>query len=530
MIKDRFFDRKQYLDILKKRVTALKEGYRQNIAIIGDESVGKSSIIFSFLGKFYDTNIVTIYLEARPESKDSFAKRFIGILLYSFLSNSGIPLKEDTDFLIEKSRRFAPKTCEKIKTILNSVSRKKHDIIFHDILSLCDTLNQETGKFCVVIFDEFHNLEAIGFKNMYKDWSKFLISKKNTLYIILSSMKFRTKAILAKHLSLLFGNFEVITVEPFDIISSERYLEQNLEGLNLTTPLSNFLVHFTGGYPGYLEVISEEIRRSGEDNLAEILESLLFDTFGILNQRFSNYMKRFVDSSYGSDYIFILRLIASGKNKIKDIAHITRKTQKELSLRINHLLELDAVSRSGDFLKVSDRVFGFWLKFVYQEKRHSLTFDDKNQKGFFKEQIEKMIREFFADTEKPVIERTLELLRLFEDEQMQMERKKIRLNHFREIKPLEFNNRDLKCGLIGRSQDSVWIMAFKQGQLNEEDISSFAKECKRYRHKLQRNIIVTLGEIDSNTKLKAMEEKIWTWDINNLNQIFDLYSKPWVIA
>lgn len=530
MIKEKFFDRKLYLDILKKRVTALKEGYRQNIAIVGDESVGKTSIIFNFLSKFHDTNTVTIYLEARPESQDSFAKRFIGILLYNFLSNSGIPLREELGFLIDKSERFAPNTCERIKTILNSLSKRKHNNIFQEILSLCDILNQETGKLCVVIFDEFHNLESVGFKNMYRDWSKLLISKKNTLYIIISSMKFRTKAILSKHLSLLFGNFEVINVEPFDIAASERYLEQNISGLNLTTPLRNFLVHFTGGYPVYLEVISEEIERSAEVNPADILENLLFNTSGILNQKFSNYIKRFLDSSYSNDYISILRIIASGKNKIKDVAHISRKPKKELCLRINRLLEIDAISRSGDFLKITDRVFGFWLKFVYQEKQRSLTFDNKNQKELFKEQIEKMIEEFFVDAKKPVLERTLELLRLFEDEQMQMDRKKIRLNHFREIKPLEFNNRNLKCGLIGRSQESVWIMAFKQGQLNEEDIASFAKECKRYRHKLQRNIIVTLGEIDSNTKLKAMEEKIWTWDINNLNQILDLYSKPWVIA
>jgi len=48
---------------------------------------------------------------------------------------------------------------------------------------------------------------------------------------------------------------------------------------------------------------------------------------------------------------------------------------------------------------------------------------------------------------------------------------------------------------------------------------------------MQRRIIVTLqDEIDANTKLRALEEKIWTWDIHSLNQILDLFSKPWVIA
>jgi len=66
--------------------------------------------------------------------------------------------------------------------------------------------------------------------------------------------------------------------------------------------------------------------------------------------------------------------------------------------------------------------------------------------------------------------------------------------------------------------------------LTETDITEFSRECKKYRHKLQRKIIVTLGDVDANTRLRAMEERIWTWDVNSLNQMLDLYSKPWVIA
>ena len=98
MIKDNFFDRQSYLEILEKRVSGIKDGYRQNIALIGDELIGKTAIIFKFLNKFYDNRIILIYLEIRPESISSFVKRFIGVLLYNFLINSGIPLKEDIDF------------------------------------------------------------------------------------------------------------------------------------------------------------------------------------------------------------------------------------------------------------------------------------------------------------------------------------------------------------------------------------------------------------------------------------------------
>ena len=93
MIQDNLFDRKIYLDTLEKRIGDLKDGYRQNIAIIGDELIGKTSIIFKFLNKFYDNRIIMLYLEIRPESLASFIRRFLGVLLYNFLINSGIPEK-----------------------------------------------------------------------------------------------------------------------------------------------------------------------------------------------------------------------------------------------------------------------------------------------------------------------------------------------------------------------------------------------------------------------------------------------------
>ncbi len=531
MIKDKFFDRKNYIQILEKRVCSLKEGYRQNIAIIGQEDVGKTSIISKFLASFCDPRVITVFLGVRPESLDGFANRFICALLYNFLINSGLPLKEDIEYLISKSRRYIPKTCEKINFILSELSRRKKINIVNELFSLSELINQETGKFTVFFLDEFHNLENIGVRNLYRDWGKLLILQKNTLYAITSSRIFKAKAVLSKQLSLLFGNFEIITVEPFDIHTSWSYLDQHAPGLKLNPGVKDFIINFTGGHPLYLELIADALSGANISvDLADILENLLFNTSGILNQRFSNYIKRFLDEPANNDYISILYLIARGETRIKDIAHILHKQKKELSVRVNYLLEADAISVSGDFVKCNDRLFAYWMRFVYQEKMRSVSFDAKNQKEKFRANILGLIREFSMQSGKPLANRVSELLALFEDDLMQFERKKIRLNHFREIKPLVFNHRFLKDGLLGRSSDALWIMAIKPEALTEQDVTEFAKECKRYHHKSQRKIIVTLKEVDPNARLKALEEKIWTWDLNNLNQILDLFSKPRVIA
>ncbi|MCK9432011.1 MAG: hypothetical protein PHX28_01535 [Candidatus Omnitrophica bacterium] len=545
-MKERFFDRKNYLEILEKRILGLKEGYRQNLAFIGEEGVGKTSIVSKFLGGFSDPRIINVYLEVRPESLEGFARRFIGALLYNFLSNSGLSLKEDLEYLVTKSSRYIPRTVERINFILNEISRRKKINIFTELFGLPELLHQETGKYSVLFLDEFHNLEDVGGKNLYREWSKLLMVSKNTLYCLISSRVFKTRLILSKQLSLLFGNFEVITIEPFDVHASGRFLEQYPCGSVLRPELKDFIINFTGGYPLYLDLIADAVKsglksahpelpeknqsESAAAQLADILEGLLFNDTGILNQRFSNYIKRFLDQGSSNDYISIFYLVASGNNRIKDIAHILRKQRKDLMVKVNYLLELDAIVRSGDFLKISDRLFAYWMRFVYQEKMRSLSFDAKNQKEKFRDNIKELISEFYRQSTKTLTSRVWELLQLFDEDMVQIERKKFRLHHFREVKPLVFGHRFLKDGLLGRSSDALWIMAIKPDALTEQDIAEFSKECKRYHHKSQRKIMVTLKDIDPNARLRALEEKVWTWDLNSLNQILDLFSKPRVIA
>ena len=530
MTKEIFFGRENYLNILEKRIRDLKDGYRQNIAIIGDELVGKTSIIFNFLNKFCDPRIIILYLEARPESPISFVRRFIGVLLYNFLIGSGAPIKEDLGFLIAKSSSYIPGTTEKIKNILAALEKRKKINVILELFSLCEQIKSETNKSCVVIFDEFQNLENVGIKNLYAEWSKMLIQQKNTMYIIISSQKYRARNILSKNLSLLFGNFETISVEPFDTRSSEKYLDLKFRDEKINPGLKNFIIHFTGGFPFYLELISDTYLKNAKSDLADTLEGLLFEPCGTLNQRFSNYLKRFLDCANSQDYISIMHLVSKGHNKIRDIAHLLHQPKKDIISKINNLLVFDCLERSADFVTISDRVFSFWLKFVYQGKMHSLTFDAKNQRALFLENINGSIEEFLLHAQKPVTERMHELLKLFTDETIQIEKKRFRLTHFREIKSLDFNQRNFNEGLIGRANDALWIIAFKREVLTEEDISEFAKECKKYRHKLQRKIIVTNSDVETNARLRALEEKILTWNINNLNQILDLFSRPRIIV
>jgi len=358
--------------------------------------------------------------------------------------------------------------------------------------------------------------------------------QKNVLYIILSSAKFKAKKVLSSHLALLFGNFEVIEMQPFDLKITEEYLINKLANVEIEKSLIDFLIHFTGGWPLYLKIITDSLLRINapitKNKLAEIIQDLLFIESGVLNQRFNNYLSRLEIFKFAQDYQALLYLIADGQNRLKDIASSLHKPKTQILSRLNLLLENDVIAKSGDFFVICDRIFGFWLMFVYRQKLNAFTFNTEEQKKSFRIKIEDKIDQFISNNQKSVLERMMELLRLFENELIQLRAKKIRLVRFREIKPLTFVRSRLNEGLLGRSKDALWIMAIKPDTLTEDDIIDFANQCQRLHYtKPQRKVIITNYNIDTNVRLKAMEEKVLTWDLDDLNLILDLYNKPRVI-
>ncbi|HQP10955.1 MAG TPA: ATP-binding protein, partial [Candidatus Omnitrophota bacterium] len=57
-----FFGRADVLSLLKKRVADLKEGCRQNVALLGHPHVGKSAILHHFLSNSENDDVTKIYL------------------------------------------------------------------------------------------------------------------------------------------------------------------------------------------------------------------------------------------------------------------------------------------------------------------------------------------------------------------------------------------------------------------------------------------------------------------------------------
>ena len=217
---EKFFDRTYILDLLHRRAASLAAGYRQNIAIIGSELIGKTSIIKQFLRGFSADDTFILYLELKDEPFGEFANRFAGTLLYKYLKSHSLRPKETLSELIKQSNRYIPKTVELINSALDCAKSDSNEEGFSKLLDSLSSLKDEAKKCCVIIFDEFHNLERLRLPRPFYVLGNKIMVQKDIMYIISSSSVSLARKIIEEKLSLLFGNFETIEVGPFDLAAA----------------------------------------------------------------------------------------------------------------------------------------------------------------------------------------------------------------------------------------------------------------------------------------------------------------------
>jgi len=76
---------------------------------------------------------------------------------------------------------------------------------------------------------------------------------------------------------------------------------------------------------------------------------------------------------------------------------------------------------------------------------------------------------------------------------------------------------------------SVWFVVSKSENVVESEINVILRETKKMEPKLERYLIVSLTDIDENTRLKALQEKFWIWSEQELNVLLTLFNKPYIV-
>lgn len=533
---EKFFGRDEVLDLLNKRVSALKDGYRQNVALTGQSLSGKSSILHQFLYNAQDERLINLYVEVVKEPFRSFANKFIATLLYNTLAKLGEDVSVDMNALLDKAQKNLPKTYSYIKNINALIDKGDTDEAYLNLLNLTSVVKSEVNISCVVIFDEFDNLELIGIKNPFLNFGKVIMIQKDTMYIVSSSRNQAIRKILSEKLSLLFGNFEIVKVGGFDTKTAGEFIDVKFAGFETDEAMKKFLIAFTDGNPFYLSHITEKAReialmRSSnyidKTAVAKAVVGLVYNSNGVIHQYLLNYLLDLVDSRYKDAYISILVTIANGGNKQSDIARSLRIKQAETLKILSRSSELGLISKNGVFYRIDDAVLEFWLKNVYQKKKEMLIDGLLDKAGMFEEEFRRYITESIVEQSEDLLSKFTKLFNLFGNEMVSIDSRSIRLPHFTKVEICRSENS--QAYILASFRGKSWLIQVYEKDVGEDEIIDYIRTSKLLGQKLANKVIIALRGMDENAKLLAKELKISIWDIETVNALLHAYGKKRVI-
>ncbi len=531
-----FFGREEVLDTLRKRVESFLSGYRQNVALIGHMKLGKTSVLHHFLYTYKNSSILPIYVELKPQPLSSFIDQFVRALLFEYLRRKeSIDSMESYDTLIRLAKNFIPKTVAEIEVIQHELKRGSAESAYSRLFELTSCVHKETGAKCVVILDEFHRLGDFGVKNAFQNFGKRIMVQRNTLYLLSSSSFTVSKLILAEKLSLLFGNFERIYLEPFSFEVSTEFIDRRLAPLTMSGDLKKYLIALTDGHPFFLNVICSKARQLGlaagkqavdDELLVESLKQLFFDSGGVLNQYFVNLMTKWTGRFKG-EHAQILVQLAKNVNKLKELSTAMRRSVKDVSRQLKELMAAELVVKNGVFHHLHDKLFQFWLKFVYEPKEFSLLVDMHSKAENFRVECHRHIGLFLSSAGQAPSDRVAGLLKRFRNELVEFESKGRQLPQFDEVSSPAGAKRGT---IIARARKQSWVCSVLETKSTEKDVLELIEQGAALKSNRTKKILVALNGIDHNARLLAKNKKVWTLTLQKLNMLMDFYGQSKIIS
>ncbi|KPK42779.1 MAG: hypothetical protein AMJ78_01305 [Omnitrophica WOR_2 bacterium SM23_29] len=518
-----FFDRHDILSLLRKRVSGLRSGYRQNIAIIGPAYYGKTSVIYRFINNIPFRDIVPIYVEVKSKGFLNFADKFIFTLLFQYLKAIEYKIGNAEELIPIASDRM-PKTAKAVKEIEAVIKNGNAAKAYPALFELPAIAYSETNLRPIIIMDEFHKIEDFGIQDVFSTLGKYIMFQKDTMYIVTSSDINRAKKIFSEKLSLLFGNFEIYELGTFDISTATDFINFRLGRKALSEELNNFLVAFTDGHPFYLDCImlklSEYLNSETQiESLAKTFTELLFDSKGILNQHFTNFILDL--ERINQRYVSVLLSISNGNRKAQSIAASLHFKPDNLHPLLQDLAGLGWIVKHGVFYLIRDKVFEFWLKNVHQNKEYRLDIDYESKISRFGIEVKNYIESFLSSSKQNYIQILTELFRSFNRELIQLDNRNFIFPQFEKIFVQHTKTKGISY-LVLSSDKCVWAFLISLLPLTDERITDFLNFCRKYKKLLKHKIIVSASEMDVNTKLLAKEARAWIWTSRQLNELFDI--------
>jgi len=504
---------------LDKRVKAFTQGYRQNIALLGNDPGEISYLLRNYLQFNKSDEITYIHATTAYVGRREFFKAIASSILSSYTHKL-----DNLDSLINCAAPVLSATTDFIKDCL-----QKRNLSFLDALELINKFINESNRHCILIIEEFLGLEEL-FKNFYQDFSKFILLQRNCMLVLTSSYTKSAQKVLATELNLLFGNFEKVFLNENTFLNNFLYFKSRLLPINPSPFFLSFFINIIGSNITYYDFISKTIRNKylandEEKTLVDIIEDKLYLPETYFFQKFIKKIDliKFHFKDCGS-VLKLLFALSEGYLRKSELTGLGIYDSKELSTRLQKLCDLNYVQNFGNIYKIKDSLFSFWLVTVFKLYFSSPILDQRQQKMLCRKKLEETITIFKEEFFKGKLKKLLQLFASFKDDTLWLGKNKYRLPLIENAKIISDHKRDFHL-LIAEGKRIVFA-GIKERNTQENDIFEFIEKGANVKGKGVKKIFISLNALPPTVRLIAKNNKLIIWDVNEVNQLLNIYNKP----
>ncbi len=522
---------------LRQRLQAFGEGFRQNLAMLGPPGSGKTFQLQQLLAE-RPPHIAVVYCALYRESCRSFVHRLLCAILQAGVppsaegSGGSVASDQPLDTLLEYAQRTLPKTVAAMRPIQELVSRRLIGEAFTRTLDTIPLLAEERGRPCALILDEFLFLEELGLVHAFHELGKRVMTWPSTLFLLTSSSCHRARTILRERLQLLFGQFELVTLDTLDPATATVWIRQELRGIKGATEITPFLLQWLGAYPWYLAVMLKRLRELSAIGRRPIFtESLFLQTAwdvlgspeGTLHQWCVSRTEGLARERAGGRALEALVHIANGARTTTEIGN--RIGRAALSAALQLLVERDLATRNGTCWVITDLILRCWLSTIFTTQRSDPHVNSPTLRDRFERHIRTLWTQWMQANARSFADQVVGLFQQFSDETVSLDSKTGRLPKFDMVRTQPPDAAVEGTYLVALGQGKRWCATVQEQPIDEQTIAHFETFCRTQAPKPSRKIVISNAPLDQHAKLVAKAANMWVWEPDDLHLLMGLYGQ-----
>jgi len=504
---------------MEKRIKAFAQGYRQNIALLGDDPQEISYLLENYIALNKPGDIIYLHASTAYSEKKDFFKTVAFSLLSDYLNQN-----DTLDNLINNASLTLQSTTGFIKDCL-----KKENYSFLSAIEVINKFINESSRRCVLIIEEFLGLSSLFKKDFYQDFSKFIILQRNCMIILTTSYPKEAQRVLAGELNLLFGNFEKVFLNEATPLDNLFYFKNRLKPFEPSSFFLSFFVNNIGSNIIHYDLFSKAIKANyrKDDEESSIIDTLEETLYLKQTYFFQKFMKNIETIKFNfKDFASVIKLLCSlseGYLRKKELTPLGIYGSKELNSKLSRLIDLNYVENLGDIYKLKDPLFSFWLSRVF--KLHfSSAFGSKERRALYRKAVKEELAVFKEDFLKDEPKRVLQLFSSFKNDNLKLGKNKYSLPSMENIKIISYPDNGLHL-VVGEGKEIIFA-GIKEDNAIDSDIVEFIEKGANVKGKRIKKIFISLGRLSAEAKLIAKNNRLIIWDTDELNRLLSVYNRP----